>query len=232
VFLQGVKGDTGPAGPPGAKGDQGEPGPAGPIGPRGIPVMFRKTGYIYGKVYITGWHFMDFPMPQLGDYELMVRGRYEGGDGPVRKIRIQASSQHTHNIWGRSRQRTFEGRSSILALRWKKGRILEGQSGQQGSHGLPGMKGEQVMFRKTGYIYGKVYITGWHFMDFPMPQLGDYELMVMFRKTGYIYGKVYITGWHFMDFPMPQLGDYELMVRGRYEGGDGPVRKIRIQGES
>lgn len=53
----------------------------------------------------------------------------------------------------------------------------------------------------------------------------------MFRKTGYIYGKVYITGWHFMDFPMPQVGDYELMVRGRYEGGDGPVRKIRIQGE-
>uniref|UniRef100_A0A4W6D915 Contactin 1b n=1 Tax=Lates calcarifer TaxID=8187 RepID=A0A4W6D915_LATCA len=51
-------------------------------------VMFRKTGYIYGKVYITGWHFMDFPMPQVGDYELMVRGRYEGGDGPVRKIRI------------------------------------------------------------------------------------------------------------------------------------------------
>uniref|UniRef100_A0AAQ5Z4I4 Contactin 1b n=1 Tax=Amphiprion ocellaris TaxID=80972 RepID=A0AAQ5Z4I4_AMPOC len=55
---------------------------------------------------------------------------------------------------------------------------------------------------------------------------------VMFRKTGYIYGKVYITGWHFMDFPMPQVGDYELMVRGRYEGGDGPVRKIRIQGKA
>uniref|UniRef100_A0A672JPH5 Contactin 1b n=1 Tax=Salarias fasciatus TaxID=181472 RepID=A0A672JPH5_SALFA len=55
---------------------------------------------------------------------------------------------------------------------------------------------------------------------------------VMFRKTGYIYGKVYVTGWHFMDFPMPQVGDYELMVRGRYEGGDGPVRKIRIQGKA
>lgn len=55
--------------------------------------MFRKTGYIYGKVYITGWHFMDFPMPQVGDYELMVRGRYEGGDGPVRKIRIQGAAQ-------------------------------------------------------------------------------------------------------------------------------------------
>uniref|UniRef100_A0A8C2XMV8 Contactin 1b n=1 Tax=Cyclopterus lumpus TaxID=8103 RepID=A0A8C2XMV8_CYCLU len=54
---------------------------------------------------------------------------------------------------------------------------------------------------------------------------------VLFRKTGYIYGEVYITGWHFMDFPMPQFGDYELMVRGRYEGGDGPVRKIRIQGK-
>lgn len=54
---------------------------------------------------------------------------------------------------------------------------------------------------------------------------------VMFRKTGYIYGKVYVTGWHFMDFPMPQFGDYELMVRGRYEGGDGPVRKIRIKGK-
>jgi len=55
--------------------------------------MFRKTGYIYGKVYITGWHFMDFPMPQFEDYELMVRGRYEGGDGPVRKIRIQGKAQ-------------------------------------------------------------------------------------------------------------------------------------------
>lgn len=53
----------------------------------------------------------------------------------------------------------------------------------------------------------------------------------MFRKTGYIYGKVYITGWHFMDFPMPQTGDYELMVRGRYEGGDGPIRKISIKGK-
>lgn len=60
---------------------------------------------------------------------------------------------------------------------------------------------------------------------------GTFDVQVMFRKTGYIYGKVYITGWHFMDFPMPQVGDFELMVRGRYEGGDGPVRKIRIQGE-
>lgn len=60
---------------------------------------------------------------------------------------------------------------------------------------------------------------------------GAFVIQVMFRKTGYIYGKVYITGWHFMDFPMPQVGDFELMVRGRYEGGDGPVRKIRIQGE-
>lgn len=58
--------------------------------------MFRKTGYIYGKVYVTGWHFMDFPMPQLGDFELMVRGRYEGGDGPIRKIRIQGKA--TKNI--------------------------------------------------------------------------------------------------------------------------------------
>lgn len=61
-------------------------------------------------------------------------------------------------------------------------------------------------------------------------KLPRFYFQVMFRKTGYIYGKVYITGWHFMDFPMPQLGDFELMVRGRYEGGDGPVRKIRIQG--
>uniref|UniRef100_A0A671Z122 Contactin 1b n=1 Tax=Sparus aurata TaxID=8175 RepID=A0A671Z122_SPAAU len=56
-------------------------------------VMFRKTGYIYGKVYITGWHFMDFPMPQFGDYELMVRGRYEGGDGPIRKISIKGKTE-------------------------------------------------------------------------------------------------------------------------------------------
>lgn len=55
--------------------------------------MFRKTGYIYGKVYITGWHFMDFPMPQFGDYELMVRGHYEGGDGPIRKISIKGKTE-------------------------------------------------------------------------------------------------------------------------------------------
>lgn len=61
---------------------------------------------------------------------------------------------------------------------------------------------------------------------------GLFLCQVMFRKTGYIYGKVYITGWHFMDFPMPQLGDYELMVRGRYEGGDGPVRMISIKGKN
>uniref|UniRef100_A0A3B4A4E7 Uncharacterized protein n=1 Tax=Periophthalmus magnuspinnatus TaxID=409849 RepID=A0A3B4A4E7_9GOBI len=57
------------------------------------------------------------------------------------------------------------------------------------------------------------------------------NIIVLFRKTGYIYGKVYVTGWHFMDFPMPQLGDYELLVRGRYEGGDGPVRMIHLLGK-
>ncbi|XP_078798429.1 uncharacterized protein LOC144989591 [Oryzias latipes] len=55
-------------------------------------VMFRETGYYYGKVYITGWHFMAFPMPQVGDFELMVHGRYEGGDGPIRKIRIKGTA--------------------------------------------------------------------------------------------------------------------------------------------
>ena len=60
----------------------------------------------------------------------------------------------------------------------------------------------------------------------------NFSFQVMFRKTGYIYGKVYITGWHFMDFPMPQVGDYELMVRGRYEGGDGPIRMISIKGKT
>uniref|UniRef100_A0A4W5M4P9 Uncharacterized protein n=2 Tax=Salmoninae TaxID=504568 RepID=A0A4W5M4P9_9TELE len=54
----------------------------------------------------------------------------------------------------------------------------------------------------------------------------------MFRKTGYITGPIYMTGWHFIDFPMPQVGDYELEVRGRYEGGDGPIRKIRLQGKA
>ncbi|MED6260149.1 hypothetical protein ATANTOWER_004413, partial [Ataeniobius toweri] len=62
-------------------------------------VMFRKTGYIYGKVYITGWHFMDFPMPQFGDYELMVRGRYEGGDGPVRMISIKGKHQDNKRLF-------------------------------------------------------------------------------------------------------------------------------------
>ncbi|MEQ2194900.1 hypothetical protein XENOCAPTIV_004480, partial [Xenoophorus captivus] len=59
----------------------------------------KKTGYIYGKVYITGWHFMDFPMPQFGDYELMVRGRYEGGDGPVRMISIKGKHQYNKRLF-------------------------------------------------------------------------------------------------------------------------------------
>uniref|UniRef100_A0A669FBA5 Contactin 1b n=1 Tax=Oreochromis niloticus TaxID=8128 RepID=A0A669FBA5_ORENI len=60
----------------------------------------------------------------------------------------------------------------------------------------------------------------------------NYNKIHNMEKSGYIYGKVYITGWHFMDFPMPQVGDYELMVRGRYEGGDGPIRRIKILGHA
>uniref|UniRef100_A0A8C5DYM9 Contactin 1b n=1 Tax=Gouania willdenowi TaxID=441366 RepID=A0A8C5DYM9_GOUWI len=71
-----------------------------------------------------------------------------------------------------------------------------------------------------------------HQLDGQVSFLMSLGSQVMFRKTGYVYGNVYMTGWHFMDFPMPQVGDYEMMVRGRYEGGDGPVRKIRIQGET
>uniref|UniRef100_A0A8D0D413 Contactin 1b n=1 Tax=Sander lucioperca TaxID=283035 RepID=A0A8D0D413_SANLU len=58
------------------------------------------------------------------------------------------------------------------------------------------------------------------------------DLQELLYRCGYYYGKVYVTGWHFMDFPMPQFGDYELMVRGRYEGGDGPIRKISIKGKA
>uniref|UniRef100_A0AAY5K0V1 Contactin 1b n=1 Tax=Esox lucius TaxID=8010 RepID=A0AAY5K0V1_ESOLU len=63
-----------------------------PIILQGMDEDLRKTGYITGPIYMTGWHFMDFPMPQVGDYELEVRGRYEGGDGPIRKIRLQGKA--------------------------------------------------------------------------------------------------------------------------------------------
>lgn len=46
-------------------------------------------GERYGKLYTTGKHYIDFPMPETGDYIIEVRARCEGGDGPISQIRVQ-----------------------------------------------------------------------------------------------------------------------------------------------
>uniref|UniRef100_A0AAZ3P827 Contactin 1b n=1 Tax=Oncorhynchus tshawytscha TaxID=74940 RepID=A0AAZ3P827_ONCTS len=88
------------------------------------------------------------------------------------------------------------------------------------------------MWRYISYS-GKWLYVWWHHISYDWFGNESFPLYykVMFRKTGYITGPIYMTGWHFIDFPMPQVGDYELEVRGRYEGGDGPIRKIRLQGK-
>uniref|UniRef100_A0A674DWT0 Contactin 1b n=1 Tax=Salmo trutta TaxID=8032 RepID=A0A674DWT0_SALTR len=89
------------------------------------------------------------------------------------------------------------------------------------------------MWRYISYS-GKWLYVWWHHIPYDWFGNESFPLYykVMFRKTGYITGPIYMTGWHFIDFPMPQVGDYELEVRGRYEGGDGPIRKIRLQGKA
>uniref|UniRef100_A0A8C1Q1M5 Contactin 1b n=1 Tax=Cyprinus carpio TaxID=7962 RepID=A0A8C1Q1M5_CYPCA len=52
-------------------------------------ILFRKEGERYGKLYTTGRHYIDFPMPETGDYVIEVRARCEGGDGPISQIRVQ-----------------------------------------------------------------------------------------------------------------------------------------------
>uniref|UniRef100_A0A8C1JC98 Contactin 1b n=1 Tax=Cyprinus carpio TaxID=7962 RepID=A0A8C1JC98_CYPCA len=55
----------------------------------GYKILFRKEGERYGKLYTTGRHYIDFPMPETGDYIIEVRARCEGGDGPISQIRVQ-----------------------------------------------------------------------------------------------------------------------------------------------
>ncbi len=52
-------------------------------------ILFRKEGERYGQLYTTGSHYIDFPMPETGDYIIEVRARCEGGDGPISQIRVQ-----------------------------------------------------------------------------------------------------------------------------------------------
>uniref|UniRef100_A0A672SLG4 Contactin-1-like n=1 Tax=Sinocyclocheilus grahami TaxID=75366 RepID=A0A672SLG4_SINGR len=57
----------------------------------GYKILFRKEGERYGKLYTTGRHYIDFPMPETGDYVIEVRARCEGGDGPISQIRVQGA---------------------------------------------------------------------------------------------------------------------------------------------
>uniref|UniRef100_A0A672K088 Contactin-1-like n=1 Tax=Sinocyclocheilus grahami TaxID=75366 RepID=A0A672K088_SINGR len=55
----------------------------------GYKILFRREGERYGKLYTTGRHYIDFPMPETDDYVIEVRARCEGGDGPISQIRVQ-----------------------------------------------------------------------------------------------------------------------------------------------
>uniref|UniRef100_A0AAR2KT43 Contactin 1b n=1 Tax=Pygocentrus nattereri TaxID=42514 RepID=A0AAR2KT43_PYGNA len=57
----------------------------------GYKILFRKEGERYGKLYTTGRHYIDFPMPETGDYVIEIRARCEGGDGPISQILVQAA---------------------------------------------------------------------------------------------------------------------------------------------
>ncbi|XP_026866901.2 contactin 1b isoform X2 [Electrophorus electricus] len=55
----------------------------------GYKILYRKEGERYGKVYTTGNHYFDLPMPETGDYVVEIRPRCEGGDGLISQIRVQ-----------------------------------------------------------------------------------------------------------------------------------------------
>lgn len=55
---------------------------------------------------------------------------------------------------------------------------------------------------------------------------------VLFKKPGHLTGILYTTGKHYMDFPVPTEGDFVVEVRARSEGGDGPISRVRISGDS
>uniref|UniRef100_A0A8B9L4K7 Contactin 1b n=1 Tax=Astyanax mexicanus TaxID=7994 RepID=A0A8B9L4K7_ASTMX len=57
-----------------------------------VGILFRKEGERYGKLYTTGRHYIDFPMPETGDYLVEIRARCEGGDGPISQIRVQGET--------------------------------------------------------------------------------------------------------------------------------------------
>ncbi|KAK3544907.1 hypothetical protein QTP86_029244, partial [Hemibagrus guttatus] len=58
----------------------------------GYKILFRKEGERYGKLYTTGRHYIDFPMPETGDYVIEIRARCEGGDGPISQIQVQGAA--------------------------------------------------------------------------------------------------------------------------------------------
>lgn len=63
------------------------------IKPTCVKILFRKEGERYGKLYTTGRHYIDFPMPETGDYVIEIRARCEGGDGPISQIRVQGETK-------------------------------------------------------------------------------------------------------------------------------------------
>uniref|UniRef100_A0AAY4ENJ2 Contactin 1 n=1 Tax=Denticeps clupeoides TaxID=299321 RepID=A0AAY4ENJ2_9TELE len=58
----------------------------------GYKILYRKEGNRYGKLYTTGRHYIEFPMPETGDYIIEVRARCEGGDGPIARMSVQGSA--------------------------------------------------------------------------------------------------------------------------------------------
>ncbi|XP_036375794.1 contactin-1a-like [Megalops cyprinoides] len=66
----------------------------------GYKVLYRQVGHTTGKLYTTGKHYIDLPMPTEGDYVVEVRARSEGGDGAVAAVRVSGGAVHAAQSLG------------------------------------------------------------------------------------------------------------------------------------
>ncbi|XP_074840181.1 contactin-1 [Carettochelys insculpta] len=67
---------------------------------QGYKVLYRPDGQHEGKVYSTGTHSIELPVPNDGEYIVEVRAHSEGGDGEVARIKISGAAGVSPGLLG------------------------------------------------------------------------------------------------------------------------------------
>ncbi|KAH1186269.1 contactin-1 [Mauremys mutica] len=67
---------------------------------QGYKVLYRPDGQHEGKLYSTGTHSIELPVPRDGEYVVEVRAHSEGGDGEVAQIKISGAAGVSPGLLG------------------------------------------------------------------------------------------------------------------------------------